>query len=130
MLTWKITNSDKKTNGFISFLTKDKNNSFLDRIDYIVIGLEQIQFKYFLNMLEHQTPDFYGKETMGTTIMAVKYDGGVIACADTRNKCPYPRHIFRRLIHSGQSGGQDRLRAQPHRGAEKWNGSTVPERRP
>ena len=27
---------------------------------------------------------FYQKETMGTTIMAVKYDGGVIACADSR----------------------------------------------
>jgi len=26
---------------------------------------------------------FYPKETMGTTIMAVKYDGGVIACADS-----------------------------------------------
>lgn len=27
---------------------------------------------------------FYPKEDMGTTIMAIKYDGGVIACADTR----------------------------------------------
>jgi 20S proteasome subunit beta 1 len=27
---------------------------------------------------------FYQKETMGTTVMAVKYDEGVIACADTR----------------------------------------------
>lgn len=28
---------------------------------------------------------FYQKETMGTTIMAVRYQGGVIACADSRN---------------------------------------------
>jgi 20S proteasome alpha/beta subunit len=28
---------------------------------------------------------FYPKETMGTTIMAIKYDGGVIACADSSN---------------------------------------------
>lgn len=27
---------------------------------------------------------FYPKEDMGTTIMAIKYDGGVIACADSR----------------------------------------------
>ena len=27
---------------------------------------------------------FYPKVTMGTTIMAIKYDGGVIACADSR----------------------------------------------
>ena len=27
---------------------------------------------------------FYPREDMGTTIMAIKYDGGVIACADTR----------------------------------------------
>jgi 20S proteasome alpha/beta subunit len=27
---------------------------------------------------------FYPKETMGTTIMAIKYDGGVIAVADSR----------------------------------------------
>ncbi len=27
---------------------------------------------------------FYPKETMGTTIVAIKYDGGVIACADSR----------------------------------------------
>jgi 20S proteasome alpha/beta subunit len=26
---------------------------------------------------------FYPKETMGTTIMAIKYEGGVIACADS-----------------------------------------------
>ena len=26
---------------------------------------------------------FYPQETMGTTIMALKYDGGVIACADS-----------------------------------------------
>jgi hypothetical protein len=26
---------------------------------------------------------FYPKETMGTTVLAVKYDGGVIACADS-----------------------------------------------
>ncbi|MCB0370922.1 MAG: hypothetical protein KDD45_16240 [Bdellovibrionales bacterium] len=26
---------------------------------------------------------FYPQETMGTTIMAIKYDGGVIACADS-----------------------------------------------
>lgn len=28
---------------------------------------------------------FYPKETMGTTIMAIKYDKGVIACADSSN---------------------------------------------
>lgn len=28
---------------------------------------------------------FYPKETMGTTIMAIKYDQGVIACADSSN---------------------------------------------
>ena len=27
---------------------------------------------------------FYPREDMGTTIMAIKYDGGVIACADSR----------------------------------------------
>lgn len=27
---------------------------------------------------------FYPNETMGTTIMALKYEGGVIACADSR----------------------------------------------
>ncbi len=26
---------------------------------------------------------FYPRETMGTTIMALKYQGGVIACADS-----------------------------------------------
>lgn len=31
---------------------------------------------------------FYPKETMGTTIMAIKYDRGVIAVADSSN--PYP----------------------------------------
>lgn len=28
---------------------------------------------------------FYPKETMGTTVMAIKYDRGVIACADSSN---------------------------------------------
>ena len=33
---------------------------------------------------DQQTKDFfYPKEDMGTTIMALRYDGGVIACADT-----------------------------------------------
>jgi len=33
---------------------------------------------------ERQHKDFfYPQETMGTTIMALKYDGGVIACADS-----------------------------------------------
>jgi hypothetical protein len=32
--------------------------------------------------IEHKS-FFYPKETMGTTIMALKYDGGVIACADS-----------------------------------------------
>lgn len=26
---------------------------------------------------------FYPHETMGTTIMAIKYEGGVLACADS-----------------------------------------------
>jgi|JI9StandDraft_1071089.scaffolds.fasta_scaffold13591_7 20S proteasome alpha/beta subunit len=26
---------------------------------------------------------FYPRETMGTTVMALKYQGGVIACADS-----------------------------------------------
>lgn len=46
-----------------------------------------IRFKLFLNMQESDTSMFYQKETMGTTIMAVRYQGGVIACADSR-KCP------------------------------------------
>lgn len=29
---------------------------------------------------------FYPKETMGTTVIAVKYDRGVIACADSSKK--------------------------------------------
>lgn len=38
------------------------------------------------NNQERQHKDFfYPKETMGTTIIAVKYDGGVIACADSSN---------------------------------------------
>ena len=32
---------------------------------------------------QHHKNFFYPTETMGTTIMAVKYDGGVIACADS-----------------------------------------------
>lgn len=35
---------------------------------------------------------FYPKETMGTTIVAIKYDGGVIACADTRTYLPTQAH--------------------------------------
>ena len=38
---------------------------------------------------ERQHKDFfYPQETMGTTIMALKYDGGVIACADSST--PFP----------------------------------------
>jgi len=37
--------------------------------------------------IEHKS-FFYPKETMGTTILALKYDGGVIACADSRILCP------------------------------------------
>jgi 20S proteasome alpha/beta subunit len=40
-------------------------------------------------MLEAQDNSFfYQKETMGTTIMAVKYEGGVIVCADSRSIPP------------------------------------------
>ena len=54
-------------------------------------------FKYFLNRdmyktmtsQERQHKDFfYPQETMGTTIMALKYDGGVIACADSSTPSP------------------------------------------
>jgi 20S proteasome alpha/beta subunit len=52
-------------------------------------------------MLENaDTNMFYQKETMGTTIMSVKYDGGVIACADSRNNFPNYRNIIRRCIYS------------------------------
>ncbi len=46
-------------------------------------------------MIEKVDPSFfYQKETMGTTIMAIKYEGGVIACADSSN----PAILFRDLI--------------------------------
>jgi 20S proteasome alpha/beta subunit len=35
---------------------------------------------------------FYPQETMGTTIIAVKYDGGVIACADSRKEHTIQAH--------------------------------------
>ncbi len=35
-------------------------------------------------MIDGTNPNlFYQKETMGTTIMAIRYEGGVIACADS-----------------------------------------------
>lgn len=38
---------------------------------------------------ERQHKDFfYPRETMGTTIMAIKYQGGVIACADSSTHQP------------------------------------------
>ena len=33
--------------------------------------------------MQENINDFYPKETMGTTILALRYDGGVIACADS-----------------------------------------------
>lgn len=42
---------------------------------------------------------FYQKETMGTTIMACKYEGGVIVCADSSTTLAYSRDIVRRDIH-------------------------------
>jgi 20S proteasome alpha/beta subunit len=42
---------------------------------------------------ERQHKDFfYPKETMGTTIMAIKYDQGVIACADSSTSPPTQEH--------------------------------------
>lgn len=35
---------------------------------------------------QHHKDFFYPREDMGTTIMAIKYDGGVIACADSSKK--------------------------------------------
>lgn len=56
-------------------------------------------------MLENtDTNMFYQKETMGTTIMSVKYDGGVIACADSRNNFDNCRNIIRRCVYRGPSG--------------------------
>lgn len=43
---------------------------------------------------------FYPKETMGTTIMAVKYNGGVIACADSSKFLYNFRDFGRRILHS------------------------------
>jgi len=54
-------------------------------------------------MHENPEPNFYQKETMGTTIMAIKYDGGVIACADTRKPIDNLRNIIGRCLHSRQS---------------------------
>ena len=52
-------------------------------------------------MLEKVDTDFfYQKETMGTTIMAVKYEGGVIACADSRNNLFHFRNFIRRCLYS------------------------------
>jgi 20S proteasome alpha/beta subunit len=42
---------------------------------------------------ERQNKDFfYPQETMGTTIMAIKYDGGVIACADSSTTFTIQEH--------------------------------------
>ena len=41
-------------------------------------------YKAVTNQEQQHKDFFYPKETMGTTIMAIKYDGGVIACADSR----------------------------------------------
>ena len=41
-------------------------------------------YKAVTNQEQQHKDFFYPKETMGTTIMAIKYDGGIIACADSR----------------------------------------------
>lgn len=45
------------------------------------------------NNQERQHKDFfYPKETMGTTIIAIKYQGGVLACADSSNSSSIQEH--------------------------------------
>jgi 20S proteasome alpha/beta subunit len=47
--------------------------------------------------------DPYAKEMMGTTIMSVKYDGGVVVCADTSTTMKRLRNLLIWHLGCGQS---------------------------
>lgn len=58
--------------------------------------------------------------------MAVKYQGGVILCADSSNFHHNLRNLRRWSLHCWQSCWQDWLCPRPHLCAQKWSRRTIP----